>query len=74
VGKKECVKIIVHPVTTSSQNVSIFNVRSRGTQGRPVSAHGEVAEDIIDRITEMNLEFDTKIVNENGLSVIYLDK
>ena len=72
--RKECVKILVHPVTTSSQNVSIFKDRSRGTQGRPMPAQGEIADDIINRIAEMSSEFDISIAKENDIGVINLNK
>mgnify|MGYP003325882343 FL=1 len=68
--KKECVKILVHPVTTSSRSVSIFKDRSRGTQGRPLPAHGEIADDIINRIAEMSSEFNINITKENDIGVI----
>ena len=61
-------------MTTSSQNVSIFKDRSRGTQGRPMPAQGEIADDIINRIAEMSSEFDISIAKENDIGVINLNK
>ena len=46
--------------------------RPRPQRGRPLLAHGEVANRVIDRVTRLSLRYGTQITNRDGVGLIEL--